>query len=95
LVERTPVSIGSPTSARGRRDADLDVSGARRGSRRLLLLPVRTSAQPAIGCYLADPGGPAGQPAGLMVLTLNDSRVRGVTRFLDDTLPSWFGARCG
>jgi RNA polymerase sigma-70 factor (TIGR02960 family) len=71
--------------------AFLRVSGAWRGPRRLLLAPTRANTQPAYGCYLAEPGQPEGQPAGVMVLTLRGDRIRGLTRFFDDGLFGWFG----
>jgi RNA polymerase sigma-70 factor (ECF subfamily) len=59
----------------------LRASDAGRGDRRLTLLPTRANTQPAYGCYLA------GEPAGLMVLTLRGDRIRGLTRFLTAELP--------
>jgi RNA polymerase sigma-70 factor (TIGR02960 family) len=59
----------------------LRASDAGRGGRRLTLLPTRANTQPAYGCYLA------GDPAGLMVLTLRGDRIHGLTRFLTADLP--------
>ena len=62
----------------------LRASDAWRGDRRLDLVPTRANTQLAYGCYLA------GEPAGLMVLTLRGDRIRGLTRFLTADL-TWFG----
>ncbi|MDQ2813128.1 MAG: RNA polymerase subunit sigma-70 [Actinomycetota bacterium] len=70
--------------------AFLRTSASWRGQRRFQLVPCRANTQPAFGCYLADPGRPAGY-AGLLVLTPSGNRVRAVTRFLDDRLPRAFG----
>jgi len=59
----------------------LRASDAWRGDRRLTLLPTRANTQLAFGCYLA------GDPAGLMVLTLRGDRIRALTRFLTADLP--------
>jgi RNA polymerase sigma-70 factor (TIGR02960 family) len=61
----------------------LRASGAGRGGHRLTLLPTRANTQVAYGCYLA------GEPAGLMVLTLRGDRIRGLTRFLTADLPRY------
>jgi RNA polymerase sigma-70 factor (TIGR02960 family) len=71
-----------------------------RGRRALRLVPTRANTQPAFGCYLADLAdppdldgldGPVGRPAGVLVLTLDDDRVRGITRFHDVRLHRRFG----
>ncbi len=64
----------------------LHVSGAWRGQRRMLLVPMRANRQPAFGCYLTEPGGRVGRPAGIMVLTIHSGLVGGMTRFLDNRL---------
>jgi RNA polymerase sigma-70 factor (ECF subfamily) len=69
----------------------LAVSGAWRGARRLLLVPTRANTQPAFGCYLAEPGAPAGGGAGVMVLTLRGTRIGGLTRCLHDDVLARFG----
>ena len=63
--------------------AFLEVSGAWRGRRELRLVPAGVNNQPGYACYLADPDSGMGLPAGLMVLTLRDGRIAGMTRFLD------------
>ncbi len=57
---------------------------------RLRLQPTRANTQPAFGCYLASPGGRA-EPAGVIVLTLADDRISGITRFLDARCLDRFG----
>lgn len=62
------------------------------GRRRLRLLPTRANTQPAFGCYLTEPDEPTAYPAGILVLTLRDDRIRAFTWFLDDDLrPGAFG----
>ena len=69
--------------------AFLQVSGAWRGDRRLVMVPTHANDQPAFGCYLAEPDEAVASPAGIMVLTLHADRIRGMTRFFlaDDLLP--------
>jgi RNA polymerase sigma-70 factor (ECF subfamily) len=62
-----------------------------RGGRLLPLVPTRANTQPGFGCYLTEGDDAVGHPAGLIVLTLAGDRVRGITRFLDNRLLSWFG----
>lgn len=59
----------------------LRASAAWRAGRRLELRPARANGQPAFTCSIA------GEPAGVVVLTLAGDRLRGITRFLflDDT----------
>jgi RNA polymerase sigma-70 factor (ECF subfamily) len=66
----------------------LEVSGGWRGGRRLVLVPTRANRQPAFGCYLGDD---AGDPAGIMVLTVAGGGIAGMTRFLDNRLFAAFG----
>jgi RNA polymerase sigma-70 factor (TIGR02960 family) len=54
----------------------LEVSGAWRGRREMRLVPTRVNTQPAYACYIESAA------AGLMVLTLRDERIAGMTRFL-------------
>ncbi|MEV0195732.1 RNA polymerase subunit sigma-70 [Nonomuraea sp. NPDC050691] len=54
----------------------LRASAAWSAGRRPLLDPTRANGQPAFTCRLA------GEPAGVIVLTLAGDRVRGITRFL-------------
>jgi len=61
--------------------AFLQVSGAWRGARRLVLVPIGANNQPAFGCYLAEPDTTVATPAGIMVLTPHADRIRAMTRF--------------
>jgi RNA polymerase sigma-70 factor (ECF subfamily) len=63
----------------------LRVSGAWRGERPLHLIPTRANGQPAFGCYIA------GEPAGIIVLTVHSGGIGGLTRFLDDRVFASFG----
>jgi RNA polymerase sigma-70 factor (TIGR02960 family) len=54
----------------------LDVSGAWRGRREMRLVPTGVNTQFAYACSIDS------APAGLMVLTLRDGRIAGMTRFL-------------
>ncbi|MPZ63802.1 MAG: sigma-70 family RNA polymerase sigma factor [Propionibacteriales bacterium] len=71
--------------------AFLDASTTWRGSRTLCMVPTRANTQPAFGCYLAEAGEHIGHPAGLVVLTLEDDRIRAITRFLDNNVFAYFG----
>jgi hypothetical protein len=66
-------------------------SMAFRGNRRVSLVPTRANTQPAFGSYLAESGGTAGRPAGLIVLTLTGDRIGAITRFHNDHLVPRFG----
>ncbi|UYM04307.1 sigma-70 family RNA polymerase sigma factor family protein [Solicola gregarius] len=68
----------------------LRVSIAGRADRRIELRPTRANGQPAYTCYLESPDGTAMDPSGVIVLTLAAGRIRGITRFLDPTLPVIF-----
>ncbi len=63
----------------------LAVSGGWRAGRRLELVPTRANTQPAFACFIA------GEPAGLMVLTLRGDRIRGMTRFHDNDMLLRYG----
>jgi RNA polymerase sigma-70 factor (TIGR02960 family) len=67
--------------------AFLRVSGAWRGERPLRLVPTRANGQPAFGCYIGEPG----DPAGVLVLTVHSGGIGGLTRFLDTGLRGPFG----
>ena len=54
-------------------------------------MPCRANTQLAFGCYLPRPDQPAAYATRIVVLTLSGNRIRGITRFLDDALPSVFG----
>lgn len=71
--------------------AFLRASADWRAGRRIRLVPVGANTQPAFGCYLADSTGPTAYATGILVLTLSDGRIRGITRFLDADLPRLFG----
>jgi hypothetical protein len=60
----------------------LQVSGAWRGGREMRLVPTRVNTQCAFASFID------GARAGLMVLTLRDGRIAGITRFLHDLDPS-------
>jgi RNA polymerase sigma-70 factor (ECF subfamily) len=60
----------------------LEVSGAWRGGREMRLVPARVNTQCAFASFID------GARAGLMVLTLRDGRIAGITRFLHDLDPS-------
>ena len=61
----------------------LQVTGAWRADRRMLLIPARANDQPAFACYLAEPKATIAYAAGLIVLTTRGDRIAGLTRFLD------------
>ncbi len=69
----------------------LRASWAYRGNRPVHLLPTRANTQPALACYLPDPGGTTAHPAGLIVLTLAGDRIDAITRFHTDQLLPRFG----
>lgn len=60
----------------------LEVSGAWRGDREMRLVPTGVNRQFAFASYIG------GARAGLMVLTLRDARIFGMTRFLHGLDPS-------
>jgi RNA polymerase sigma-70 factor (ECF subfamily) len=64
----------------------LDVSGTWRGEREMRLEPIRVNAQYAFAVSIDNAA------AGLMVLTLRDARVAGMTRFLRELDPSMLAA---
>jgi RNA polymerase sigma-70 factor (TIGR02960 family) len=64
--------------------AFLQVSGAWRGNRTMTLSPVAANNQIAYACRLTEPGTETPRPAGLMVLTLREGRIAGLTRFLNN-----------
>ncbi len=51
--------------------------------RGLRMEPTRANTQPAFACYFTGPD----EPAGLIVLTLRDDRIRAITRFLPGQEP--------
>jgi len=69
----------------------LHASAGWRPGRRFRLVPTRANTQPAFACYLTSPEMPSGDSAGMLVLTVSDTHVSGITRFLDHRLPLRFG----
>jgi RNA polymerase sigma-70 factor (ECF subfamily) len=63
---------------------------AGRAGRGVRLLPTAANRQPAFACYLADDQGRA-RFTGVIVLTLTEDGIGGVTRFLDGDLAGPFG----
>jgi RNA polymerase sigma-70 factor (ECF subfamily) len=63
----------------------LRTSFAYRGGRHVMLLPAGANTQPAFGAYVD------GQPAGLMVLTVEGGKIRAINRFHVDALFPLFG----
>jgi RNA polymerase sigma-70 factor, ECF subfamily len=54
-------------------------------------LPTRANNQPAFGYYLPDPVANIHRASGILVLTLEDNRLTGITRFADRGLIAQFG----
>jgi len=71
--------------------AFLRTSARWRGRRQVRLVPTRANTQPAFGYYLTQPDGSTARAAGLLVLSLSNDRISGMTRFLDPGLPLIFG----
>ena len=59
--------------------------------KRFRLVPTRANGQPAFGCYLRDPHATVARAYGLMVLTLEGSRVAAITGFPDTSVFRSFG----
>jgi RNA polymerase sigma-70 factor (ECF subfamily) len=57
----------------------------------LRVVPTRANLQPALGCYLPDPEAGVARPRGLIVLTLGDDAVTGITWFADTRVFAHFG----
>jgi RNA polymerase sigma-70 factor (TIGR02960 family) len=62
-----------------------------RGDRRMRLVPTRANGQPAFGCYMQDPHAPVARVHGVVVLTLEGEQIAAITRFLDNSVVSYFG----
>jgi len=62
----------------------------RGGSRRYRLVPARANGQPGFACLMSD-ASTTDAPAGMIVLTLDGSRICGVARFLDNAVLPRFG----
>jgi RNA polymerase sigma-70 factor (TIGR02960 family) len=69
----------------------LEAAAAWRPGRHPRLVPTRANGQPAFGCYIPEVEAPVAFPAGLLVLTLEQDRIRAITRFLDTALHQRFG----
>jgi len=63
----------------------------RGGTAEFRLVPTRANTQPAFGCYQLDARTPIARAHGLIVLTLDGSRISAFTRFLDNSLLPHFG----
>ncbi|WP_211658675.1 RNA polymerase subunit sigma-70 [Phytoactinopolyspora halophila] len=71
--------------------AFLRSSATWRAGRRIRLVPTGANVQPAFGCYLAGDDDAGVRFNGIIVLTLRDGRIAGMTRFLDPGLSHAFG----
>jgi RNA polymerase sigma-70 factor (ECF subfamily) len=60
-------------------------------TRHYRLVPTRANSQPAFGCYVRDAQAPIARAHGVMVLTLEGSRISMMTRFLDNGVLPHFG----
>jgi RNA polymerase sigma-70 factor (ECF subfamily) len=63
----------------------------RQGTQRSRLVPTRANGQPAFGRYLCDPHAPISHAHGMLVLTLDDDRIRAITGFTDNSVLGRFG----
>jgi RNA polymerase sigma-70 factor (ECF subfamily) len=61
------------------------------GKGRARLIPTRANGQPAFAMYLREPDGQIARAHGIVVLTLEDTRISHITRFGDTSLFSRFG----
>ncbi len=71
-------------------EAFLSASATWRGGRRLRLVSTRANSQPAFGCYLSDDHGARSRFTGIIVLTLRERQIAGITRFLEPQLSHAF-----
>lgn len=71
--------------------AFLRAFAAYRGARRFHVAPTRANRQPAFGCYIDRPGEQAAHAAGILVLTLSEEGIAGLTWFLETDLQRRFG----
>jgi RNA polymerase sigma-70 factor (TIGR02960 family) len=62
-----------------------------RGDRRTRCQSADANTQPALAGYLSDPAQRVATPAGLLVLTVSDQKIRAITRFHLDHLYPRFG----
>jgi hypothetical protein len=61
------------------------------GGRPFRLIPTGANGQPAFGLYVCDGHAPTFGAYGMVVLTLEGDRISAITRFVDNSLMSWFG----
>lgn len=82
-----------PFEYQGRAQAShfLTTIAFRSGTRRYRLIPTRANTQPAFGAYVMDPYTPIWHPHGLIVLTVTDTEIAAVTRFVDTGVLARFG----
>ena len=64
---------------------------ASHGGRPYRLVPTGANGQPAYGLYVCDDRSPGYRAYGMVVLTLDGDRISSITRFVDNSLMSWFG----
>jgi RNA polymerase sigma-70 factor (ECF subfamily) len=57
----------------------------------LKLVPTRANNQPAFGYYLPDPNADVHRAGGILVLTVSNNQISGITRFGDKGLLACFG----
>jgi RNA polymerase sigma-70 factor (ECF subfamily) len=81
LEYRGPDAIGS----------FLHALGAWRSDERFRLVPTRANTQPAFGVYRAQRDEAAADSTGLMVVTLEGTRIAAMTSFLDPSFVARFG----
>jgi hypothetical protein len=67
-----------------------DVS-AWHGGRPYRLVPIGANGQPAFGLYVSNGSAPEFRSYGIVVLTLEGERISAITRYVDNSLMSWFG----
>ena len=81
-----------PHAYQGRNAIGAFLSGAeeRRGAP-MRMVPTRANAQPAFGCYLAEPETDVARAFSLFVLTLEGGQISAITWFADSSLLRRFG----
>ncbi|MFL6118618.1 sigma-70 family RNA polymerase sigma factor [Actinophytocola sp.] len=65
--------------------------GFRGGHRRYRLVPAAANRQPCWGCYFSDDGDPVWRAHGVQVVTVAGDRISAMTRFVDNSVLSFFG----
>jgi RNA polymerase sigma-70 factor (ECF subfamily) len=58
---------------------------------RFRLVPTRANTQPAFGVYRAEPNAAVADPTGVMVVTLEGTRIAAMTSFLEPSMLARFG----